>query len=152
MSIVEVSHVIKSFGDTHAVVDVSFAVERGEIFGLLGPNGAGKTTTVEMMEGITTATSGAVLYRDSPLGAAFREQAGIQFQHTALQDYLTVEETGLFRLHCPSPTCLLGGVIKQTLTPIYADAEEAMEQVLAGVTLAQVSDEARARAGVEEVS
>ena len=49
MHTVEVSHVAKSFGRTHAVVDVSFDVERGEIFGLLGPNGAGKTTTIRLM-------------------------------------------------------------------------------------------------------
>ena len=49
MHTIKVSHVAKSFGETQAVVDVSFAVERGEIFGLLGPNGAGKTTTIRLM-------------------------------------------------------------------------------------------------------
>ena len=49
MSAVEVSHLAKRFGQTEAVVDVSFAVAPGEIFGLLGPNGAGKTTTIRMM-------------------------------------------------------------------------------------------------------
>ena len=43
---IEVTHIVKSFGETQAISDVSFEVERGEIFGLLGPNGAGKTTTV----------------------------------------------------------------------------------------------------------
>jgi ABC-2 type transport system ATP-binding protein len=60
---------------------------------LLGPNGAGKTTTVEMMEGVTQPTSGQVLYRGRKLGAQFRAEAGIQFQKTALQDFLTVRET-----------------------------------------------------------
>jgi ABC-2 type transport system ATP-binding protein len=46
---IEVSHIAKSFGSTRAVADVSFNVERGEIFGLLGPNGAGKTTTIRIM-------------------------------------------------------------------------------------------------------
>ncbi|HUW95770.1 MAG TPA: ATP-binding cassette domain-containing protein, partial [Anaerolineae bacterium] len=46
MHTAEVSHIAKSFGNTEAVADVSFAVERGEIFGLLGPNGSGKTTTL----------------------------------------------------------------------------------------------------------
>jgi len=45
MHTIKVSHVAKRFGETQAVADVSFDVERGEIFGLLGPNGAGKTTT-----------------------------------------------------------------------------------------------------------
>ncbi len=51
-----------------------------------------------MMEGVTVPTSGEVLYYGEPLGARFRAEAGIQFQKTALQDFLTVRETlQLFR-------------------------------------------------------
>src|SRR5690606_38340292 len=58
----------------------------------------GKTTTVEMIEGVTPPTSGEILYLGQPAGRRFREEAGIQFQHTALQDFLTVRETiELFR-------------------------------------------------------
>ena len=64
----------------------------GTCFGLLGPNGAGKTTTVEIIEGVTTATSGEVYYQGKIAGAKFRQEAGIQFQNTALQDFLTVRE------------------------------------------------------------
>jgi len=60
---------------------------------MLGPNGAGKTTTVEIMEGITPATRGTVHYRGEPMGPRFRSEVGIQFQSTALQDFLTVRET-----------------------------------------------------------
>ncbi len=81
-----------------AVDGVSFAVEEGICFGLLGPNGAGKTTTIEIMEGILGATSGEVRYRGEPLGQRFREEAGILFQKTALQDFLTVRQSlTLFR-------------------------------------------------------
>ena len=52
MYAVEISHLAKSFGETQAVVDLSFAVERGEMFGLLGPNGAGKTTTIRALLGL----------------------------------------------------------------------------------------------------
>ncbi len=77
---------------------VSFSVPEGMCFGLLGPNGAGKTTTVEIMEGILPPTSGEVRYRGEPLGARFREEAGILFQRTALQDFLTVRQSiALFR-------------------------------------------------------
>ena len=65
----------------------------GTCFGLLGPNGAGKTTTIEIMEGILAPTSGTVRYRDAPLGERFRAEAGILFQKTALQDFLTVRQT-----------------------------------------------------------
>lgn len=55
---IEVEHLVKQYGDVHAVNDVSFSVEEGEIFGLLGHNGAGKTTTIRMLTGRTLPTSG----------------------------------------------------------------------------------------------
>lgn len=60
MHAVEVSHLAKRFGKTKAVVDVSFTVEPGEIFGMLGPNGAGKTTTIRMMLDIFRPDAGAI--------------------------------------------------------------------------------------------
>jgi len=96
--LLEVSSLVKQYPTTTAVDGVSFAVPEGISFGLLGPNGAGKTTTVEIMEGILPPTSGEVRYRGEPLGARFREEAGILFQKTALQDFLTVRQSiALFR-------------------------------------------------------
>lgn len=89
----EARHLVKHYPGVVAVDNVSFRVEQGTCFGLLGPNGAGKTTTVEMIEGVTPVTSGDVLYMGEPAGNRFREEAGIQFQNTALQDYLSVQET-----------------------------------------------------------
>jgi ABC-2 type transport system ATP-binding protein len=94
----EVRALVKRYPAVTAVDGVSFRVPAGTCFGLLGPNGAGKTTTIEIMEGILGATSGEVLYRGEPLGRRFREEAGILFQKTALQDFLTVRQTiALFR-------------------------------------------------------
>jgi len=96
--LLEVSSLVKQYPAVTAVNGVSFTVPEGICFGLLGPNGAGKTTTVEIMEGILPPTSGAVRYRGEPLGARFREEAGILFQKTALQDFLTVRQCiALFR-------------------------------------------------------
>src|SRR5579864_6755538 len=66
MSIIEVSKLYKRYRDVVAVRDVSFTVERGEIFGIVGPNGAGKTTTVECIAGLRTPDGGriTVLGRD----------------------------------------------------------------------------------------
>ena len=89
----EAKHLRKQYPGVVAVDGVSFTVREGICFGLLGPNGAGKTTTVEIMEGVTPATSGEVYYYGKLAGARFREEAGIQFQNTALQDYLSVGET-----------------------------------------------------------
>jgi ABC-2 type transport system ATP-binding protein len=97
-AIIEVRDLVKQYPATTAVAGVSFSVPPGMCFGLLGPNGAGKTTTVEIMEGILPPTSGEVRYRGEPLGARFREEAGILFQRTALQDFLTVRQSiALFR-------------------------------------------------------
>jgi ABC-2 type transport system ATP-binding protein len=96
--IIEVRELVKQYPSTTAVAGVSFSVPEGVCFGLLGPNGAGKTTTVEIMEGILPPTAGEVRYRGEPLGARFREEAGILFQRTALQDFLTVRQSiALFR-------------------------------------------------------
>lgn len=93
MVLLEVRDMVKHFGSVRAVNGVSFTVEQGACFGLLGPNGAGKTTTIEVMEGIKTPSSGQVLYKGHPLGKDFRLEAGIMFQSTALQEYITVRET-----------------------------------------------------------
>lgn len=96
--ILEVRNLVKTYPAVTAVDGVSFEVPEGICFGLLGPNGAGKTTTIEVMEGLLPPTSGDVLYRGEPIGRRFREEAGILFQKTALQDFLTVRQSvELFR-------------------------------------------------------
>jgi ABC-2 type transport system ATP-binding protein len=92
-AILEVRDLVKRYPAVTAVDGIRFAVQKGECFGLLGPNGAGKTTTVEMMEGIIAPSAGQVLYQGKPVDAHFRQEVGIQFQSTALQDFLTVRET-----------------------------------------------------------
>ena len=89
---IEVTRLSKRYGEVRAVDQVSFTIPQGSCFGLLGPNGAGKTTTVEMLEGIKTPSGGSIRYLGKPLGPAFREQAGIMFQHTALQEFIKVHE------------------------------------------------------------
>jgi ABC-2 type transport system ATP-binding protein len=91
--VLEARDLVKQYPGVLAVDGVSFAVREGICFGLLGPNGAGKTTTVEIIEGVISATSGQIFYYGQPAGATFRQEAGIQFQNTALQDFLTVRET-----------------------------------------------------------
>ena len=92
-SLLSVNHLIKDYPGVRAVNGVSFAVTPGQCFGLLGPNGAGKTTTLEILEGITDADSGEILYRGRPRDDSFRQAIGIQFQHTALQEFQTVRES-----------------------------------------------------------
>jgi ABC-2 type transport system ATP-binding protein len=88
--------------DVHAVDGIDLEIARGECFGLLGPNGAGKTTTIEIIEGLTTPTSGDVEVLGARWGAgddrALRDRLGVALQETQLSELLTVEETiRLFR-------------------------------------------------------
>ena len=82
----------RRYGDLVAVDQISFKIRSGACIGLLGPNGAGKTTTVEMLEGLVQPSSGEVRFRGEPLGDQLSQAAGIMFQSTALQDYMTVRE------------------------------------------------------------
>jgi ABC-2 type transport system ATP-binding protein len=91
--VISVSKLVKQYPGVTAVDGISLSIPQGICFGLLGPNGAGKTTTIEILEGIHQPTSGTVLYKGEPLGSRYREEVGIQFQHTALQEFLTVRET-----------------------------------------------------------
>ncbi len=93
MNILDVRNLSKHYKHLTAVNDISFTVKQGICLGLLGPNGAGKTTTIEMIEGLTLPSSGDIFYKDKLRQANFSQQVGIQFQQTALMDYLTVAET-----------------------------------------------------------
>lgn len=91
-TVLSVRELRKHYPKVKAVDGVSFDLEQGGCLGLLGPNGAGKSTTIEMLEGLVPPTSGEIRYRGKPLDAEYRERVGMQFQHTALQDFLTVRE------------------------------------------------------------
>ncbi len=60
LSVIEVSHLSKNYGNIQAVSDLSFTVEPGKIYGFLGPNGAGKSTTLNMITGCLSSDSGEV--------------------------------------------------------------------------------------------
>ena len=91
MHSVEVSHVAKSFGETHAVVDVSFAVQRGEIFGLLGPNGAGKTTTIRLMLDIFKPDRGSVSVLGGQMTEEKKERIGYMPEERGLYQDVPLE-------------------------------------------------------------
>ncbi len=120
--VLEAHNLIKHYPDVKAVNGLDLAINEGTCFGLLGPNGAGKTTTVEMLEGIITPTSGEISYKGEPLDSEFRNSAGIMFQYTSLQDYITVDEAlDLFQEFYPQhrdrqqliESCALGDFLKQ---------------------------------------
>lgn len=94
-TVIEVSHLRKTYGATVAVEDVSLTVQKGEIFGIVGPNGAGKTTAVESIMGLRKPDGGTVrvLGLDPQSEAdSLRQRLGIQLQEASLPDYLKVWE------------------------------------------------------------
>jgi ABC-2 type transport system ATP-binding protein len=98
MPAVKVDHVVKNYsGGIVAVRDVSFAVEKGEIFALLGPNGAGKTTTVEILEGFRERSGGEVETLGVDPGRRdvqrwLRTRIGVVLQELAVEPYYTVRQ------------------------------------------------------------
>ena len=87
----------KSYGDTVAVRDVSFEVQKGEVFALLGPNGAGKTTTVEILEGFRDRSGGAVQTlgvdpADHSTQRWLRTRIGVVLQELAIEPYYSVRQ------------------------------------------------------------
>lgn len=92
---IEVSHLVKKFGEFTAVDNISFRVDKGEIFAFLGPNGAGKSTTIKMLTTLLEPTSGKIeINGHDPKSEkhAVRNSFGIVFQDPSLDDELTAYE------------------------------------------------------------
>ena len=65
MTMIEVTHLSKSFGGVHAVQDVSFEIPAGVVYSVIGPNGAGKTTLFNLISGLYTPSGGSIRFRGS---------------------------------------------------------------------------------------
>ena len=107
MPAIEVTGLVKRYGDVTAVDGVDLTIEHGEVFALLGPNGAGKTTTVEILEGHRDRDAGEVSvlgFDPSSASRDLRERIGIVLQSTSVIRELTVLEViELFGKMYPSP-------------------------------------------------
>lgn len=93
--LIKIEHLTKSFGDIHAVNDLSFCVKEGELFAFLGVNGAGKSTTINIIcgqlekDGGTVEVCGCDMDRD-PNGV--KRSIGVVFQYSALDRELSVRD------------------------------------------------------------
>ena len=111
---IEVRGLTRRYGDLVALDDVSFDVQRGEIFGVLGPNGAGKTTLVETLEGLNRPDGGtaSVLGLNTVVDLdALKERIGVQLQASSYHRFLTLREIlelfGSFYPRSADPDALL---------------------------------------------
>src|SRR6266699_634200 len=92
---ISAEHLVRRFGNFTAVNDVSFRVEKGEIFGFLGPNGSGKTTVIKMLTGLLPLSSGSASVEGLDVHAdpeGVRERIGYMSQNFSLYYDLTVAE------------------------------------------------------------
>lgn len=105
-NVIEVKNLTKKFGHFSAVDNITFNVEKGEIFGFLGANGAGKSTTIRMLCGLLSSTSGTALVAGYDINKdpeKIKENIGYMSQKFSLYDDLTVEENieffgGIYKL------------------------------------------------------
>lgn len=139
-NILSVENLSKHFGALKAVDGINFHVKQGICFGLLGPNGAGKTTTLEMIEGLTLPSAGRILFQGKETDAHFRQRAGIQFQSTALPDFLKVHEaltlfSGLYQkttaINELIEACALGDYLQQYATQLSGGQRQRLLLALA---------------------
>ncbi|MDD6224214.1 MAG: ATP-binding cassette domain-containing protein [bacterium] len=92
----KVEKISKSYGNNLAVNDLSFVVERGEIFGLLGANGAGKTTTFRMIMGLLDPDSGYITLDGKPIDYGVTDNIGFVTEERSLLTKMTVKEQVIY--------------------------------------------------------
>jgi ABC-type sugar transport system ATPase subunit len=122
-------HVVKQFGGTLAVNDVTLDVFSHEVLALLGGNGAGKSTLIKMLAGVHAPTSGQIFFRGRPV-SHFGGKPPIAFIHQdlGLIEWMTVAENLAFGLGFPSR----GGLIRWN--DVSQQAEEALARVGGGIS------------------
>ena len=94
-AIIDVKNLVKRYGSLTAVDGISFTVAEGALFAFLGPNGAGKSTTINVICTTLAKTEGSVVINGHELGrhdGDIRRSIGVVFQHSVLDDLLTVRE------------------------------------------------------------
>jgi len=92
----KVENVTKYYGDFKAVDNLSFEVDKGEIFGLLGINGAGKTTTFRMIMGLLDITEGDITLNGKKIDYSVSDNIGFLTEERSLLTKLTVREQCLY--------------------------------------------------------
>ena len=121
-SIIEVSHISKKYGRTEALRDVSFSVERGELFGLIGPDGSGKSTLFRILATLLVADMGSASVCGFDVVSSYRQirnRVGYMPGRFSLYQDLTVEENLEF----------FATVFGTTVAEHYGQIKEIYEQI-----------------------
>ena len=94
-SVIQTQGLVRRFGDLTAINDLTFEVNRGEVFGFLGHNGAGKTTTIRILNGVLAASEGSIRVLGlDPIadGPALRRRTGVLTENPSLDERMTARE------------------------------------------------------------
>ena len=92
MPILEIHNLSKRYGKIIALNDLSFSVDKGNIYGILGPNGSGKTTTLGIILGITQKDAGEYIWFDGLKGKHARQKIGALLETPNFYPYLNADE------------------------------------------------------------
>lgn len=115
--VLQIKKACKNFGGLSALSDVSFSINRGEIFGLIGPNGAGKTTMFNLITSMFTPTSGEIIFNEDNINGLkphLITKKGIcrTFQNIRLFPQMTAEENVMVGEHCRSKSGVFSSVFR----------------------------------------
>ncbi len=128
--ILEIKDLSVTFGGLHALKDLNFHVDEGEIVGVIGPNGAGKTTFFNMISGMVTPSSGEILFEgESMIGLDPNQvtQRGISrtFQNVRLFANMTILENVMVSQHCRTKQGVWGALFN---TPGFKKEEREIRE------------------------
>jgi branched-chain amino acid transport system ATP-binding protein len=131
MSLLVTRKLVKYFGETHAVDNVDFVVEQGEVLALIGSNGAGKTTLVNLISGLFPADGGQIVFRDADVthqSVHERIRAGIarSFQLVNLFDQLSALDNVALSIFAREGKTRKLLALADTDRPVWQEAAEVL--------------------------
>jgi branched-chain amino acid transport system ATP-binding protein len=149
-ALLDVRGVAKRFGGLQALEDVSFSIEKGEIYGLIGPNGAGKTTLFNVLTGVYSVDTGGFHFEGRNLAGLAPHQiaaAGIArtFQNIRLFANLSALENVMIGRHVRTWAGVIGAVLRNRRT--LAEEEEIVSKALVLLDYVGIRPRANDRAG-----
>lgn len=148
-TLLDVHKMTRRFGGLIAVDDVSFAVQRDEIFGLIGPNGAGKTTLFNLFTGLTPATSGVLTYRGEDISRLKPHQIAAKgiartFQNIRLFGNLSALQNVMVSQHVHTQSGVVAGVFG--LPHARREEKQVREQAMHLLEMVNLADRAHVKA------
>ncbi len=147
--VLEARNMTRRFGGLYAVDNVSFEVQRGEIFGLIGPNGAGKTTLFNLITGLTPPTHGELIYKGENITAKRPHEIAIRgiartFQNIRLFGTLSALENVMIARHIHTKSGVFEGVLG--LPPSPREEQTTRQRALELLDLVGLAEAAETKA------